>query len=138
MTIRNGHKHLRSEAQPAMVDLKNVLKEKSVVAVDISGWAVGACKGIDSARQQNRVPPVPMSRAVGAVMSKLICLLLLPGIYVVLILDGRVFPPKLAEHQRRRVGRADAAKELAEARTSGNSTRVDKLLKLLAFPRGDF
>ena len=137
MTVHNGHKHLRSEPQPVLVDMQSVLKEGEVVAVDVSSWAVAACKGIDSARQQNRIPAVPMTRAVHQVLGKLAALLLM-GVCVVIVLDGRPFGPKLLERARRRAGRKAAATGLAEARTSGNQTRVDKLLKTLGFPREDF
>ena len=137
MTVHNGHKNLRSEPKPVLVDIKSVLKEGEVVAVDMSGWAVAACKGIDSARQQNRIPAVPMTGAVHQVLGKLAALLLM-GVCVVIVLDGRAFGPKISERERRRAGRKAAATGLAEARTSGNQTRVDKLLKKLGFPREDF
>ena len=62
MTVVNGHSNLRSEAAPKMVNMEEAVKKGRVVAVDLSSWAVAACKGIDSARQQNRVPPVPEPR----------------------------------------------------------------------------
>ena len=117
MTVHHGHKHLRCEATPVLVDMKGVLEPGKVVAVDVSGWAVGACKGIDSAREQNRIPAVPMSRAVHHVLGKLAALLLM-GVCVVIVLDGRAFGPKLAERARRRAGQNAAVTGLDTLRPS--------------------